>query len=325
MSRQKVLVTRGDIPESGLSILKNKYDLICWNKTTPIPRTEFLSMVKDVDGIFCLLTDKIDEEILSTAGSKLKVVSTMSVGLDHLNLNALKTRGIHVGYTPGVLTDATAELTIGLLLATSRKIIAAEHALRNGEWTSWSPNWMCGPGLANSTVGIVGLGRIGARVGEYLKPFGVNKILYSSRTEKTDAKKFNGQHVSLNTLLTESDFIIVTIALTPETREMFGKSSFDMMKSTAIFINISRGEIVDQPALIDALKNNKIRGAGLDVMTPEPIPLDHELLKLDNCVLLPHIGSAAIEARREMSVITAKNISAVLDGHPENMPSPVNI
>lgn len=142
---------------------------------------------------------------------------------------------------------------------------------------------MCGPGLAGSTVGIVGLGRIGTRVGEYLKPFRPRKILYSSRTEKLEAKNFNGQYSSLNTLLSESDFVIVTISLTPETRGMFGKKLFDIMKENSIFINVSRGEIVDQPALIDALKNNKIRGAGLDVMTPEPIPLDHDLLKLDNC------------------------------------------
>ncbi|CAG5092196.1 Similar to Grhpr: Glyoxylate reductase/hydroxypyruvate reductase (Mus musculus), partial [Cotesia congregata] len=258
-------------------------ELIEWKKSTPIPRSELLSMITGVDGVFCLLTDKIDEEVISSAGPQLKVVATMSVGLDHLDLKSLKERNIKVGYTPDVLTDATAELTVALLLATSRRIIEAEKALRAGEWTSWSPTWMCGPGLAGSTVGIVGLGRIGARVAEYLYPFRVSKILYSSRSDKSAAAAFKGQRVPLDQLLAESDFVIVTIAQTPETRGMFNEEAFSKMKKSSIFINVSRGEIVDQDALVKVLKNRGIRAAGLDVMTPEPIPLDHELLKLDNC------------------------------------------
>lgn len=157
----------------------------------------------------------------------------------------------------------------------------------SGQWTSWSPSFMCGPGLAGSTVGIFGLGRIGTRVAEYLKPFRVKKIIYTSRSEKSDAIKFSGERASLDSLLAESDFVIVTSALTPETREMFDAEIFRKMKKTAIFINVSRGELVDQAALIEALKNRTIRAAGLDVMTPEPIPLDSELLKLDNCGMFP--------------------------------------
>ncbi|KAK0175526.1 hypothetical protein PV327_009271 [Microctonus hyperodae] len=325
MSRPKVLITRGDIPSAGLSLLQEQCDLIVWNETTPIPRSELLSKIVDVDGVFCLLTDKIDEEILSVAGSQLKVIATMSVGLDHLDLNAIKSRNIHVGYTPDVLTDATSELAIALLLSTSRRIIEAEHALRAGKWTSWSPLWMCGPGLAGSTVGIVGLGRIGTRIAEYLKPFRVEKILYTSRSEKISAKTFNGIRVSLNDLLSQSDFIIVTIAMTSETRGMFDSDAFKKMKKNSIFINVSRGEIVDQSALIEALKSKSIRAAGLDVMTPEPIPLDHELLKLDNCVLLPHIGSASTEVREKMAIMTANNILAVINGKPESMPAQLNL
>ncbi|OAD58647.1 Glyoxylate reductase/hydroxypyruvate reductase [Eufriesea mexicana] len=321
MNRPKVLITRPDIPTTGLNLLKEQCDVILWEKPEPIPRAVLLSKVKYVNGIYCLLTDKIDEEILNAAGSKLKVVASMSVGVDHLDLQALKKRNIKVGYTPGILTDATAELTVALLLATSRKLIEANRAIYKGEWKAWSPSWMCGSGLSGSTVGIVGLGRIGTQVAKCLKGFNIAKILYTSRNIKQEASKFDGEKVELDTLLQKSDFVIVTTALTPETRQMFNQNTFKKMKKSAIFINVSRGEVVDQFALIEALKEGIIRGAGLDVMTPEPIPLDSELLKLDNCVILPHIGSAAIETREKMSVITAENILAVLTANPPVMPA----
>lgn len=184
---------------------------------------------------------------------------------------------------------------------------------------------MWGPGLSGSTVGIVGLGRIGCQVARCLKGFNVAKILYTSRKMKPEAAEFNGEKVEFDKLLQESDFVIVTTALTPETREMFNKQAFEKMKKSAIFVNGSRGEVVDQPALIDALKNGTIRAAGLDVVTPEPIPLDNELLKLDNCVILPHIGSATTETREEMARITARNILAVLKGVPDTMPTPLQL
>ncbi|XP_076168185.1 glyoxylate reductase/hydroxypyruvate reductase-like isoform X2 [Ptiloglossa arizonensis] len=268
---------------------------------------------------------KIDDEILNAAGPQLKVVSTMSVGVDHLDLKALKSRNISVGYTPGILTNATAELTVALLLATSRRLVEANRAIYKGEWKAWAPTWMCGPGLFGSTVGIVGLGRIGIQVARNLKSFNVAKILYTSRSVKQEAYEFGGENTVLDELLRKSDFVIVTTALTPETKQMFSKSTFEKMKKTAIFVNVSRGEVVDQSALIEALKKGTIRAAGLDVMTPEPIPLDSELLKLDNCVVLPHIGSAATETREEMSRITAENILAVLKGTPAQMPAPFQL
>ncbi|XP_029042610.2 glyoxylate reductase/hydroxypyruvate reductase [Osmia bicornis bicornis] len=325
MSRPKVLVTRPDIPTTGLNLLKEQYDVILWEKPEPIPRSVLLSKIQNVDGVYCLLTDKIDNEVLEAAGPQLKVVASMSVGVDHLDLKALKQRNIKVGYTPGILTDATAELTMGLLLATSRRLIEANRAIYKGEWKAWSPTWMCGPGLSGSTVGIVGLGRIGRQVAKCVKGFNVAKILYTSRTIKPEASEFGGEKVEFDALLQNSDFVIVTTALTSETKQMFNKSTFHKMKRSAIFINISRGEIVDQPALVAALKDGTIRAAGLDVMTPEPIPLNSELLTLDNCVILPHIGSAATETREEMSKITAKNIIAVLQGKPNEMPSPLQL
>ncbi|CAK9814549.1 Glyoxylate reductase/hydroxypyruvate reductase [Anthophora plagiata] len=325
MNRPKVLITRPDIPTAGLNLLKEQCDVILWEKPEPIPRSALLSKIQNVDAVYCLLTDKIDTEVLDAAGPQLKVVASMSVGVDHLDLQALKKRNIKVGYTPGILTDATAELTVALLLATSRRLIEANRAIYKNEWKAWSPTWMCGPGLSGSTVGIIGLGRIGTQVAKCLKGFNVNKILYTSRNVKQEASEFDGEKVDFDLLLQKSDFVIVTTALTTDTRQMFNQSAFQKMKKSAIFINVSRGEVVDQSALLEALKNGTIKAAGLDVMTPEPIPLDSELLKLNNCVILPHIGSAAIETREEMSRITAKNIIAVLTGKAAEMPAPLQL
>lgn len=355
----------------------SRCQIILWEKAEPIPRSELLSRIRGVNAVYCILTDKIDEEILEAAGPQLQVVASMSVGIDHLDLNALKKRDIRIGYTPDVLTDATAELIVALLLATSRRLLEANRAIykyffslilnrssllhfvqatdnqilsknwtldlpmtntssftsptilnkfffnesfifkkftqnwsrdiqikkytiscctvletqikyiffiyRSGEWKAWAPTWMCGPGLSGSTVGIVGLGRIGLQVGKCLKSFNVARLLYTSRTAKPEASKFCGQKVELNELLRESDFVVVTTTLTSETRHMFNAEAFKQMKNTAIFVNGSRGEVVDQVALIDALKSKTIAAAGLDVMTPEPISLDSELLKLNNC------------------------------------------
>ncbi|KAJ8679965.1 hypothetical protein QAD02_015752 [Eretmocerus hayati] len=325
MGRPRVFVTRSDVPEAGLKILKNQCDVDIWERSTPIPREHLLQRIKGCDALFCLLTDKIDKAVLEAAGSNLKVVATMSVGVDHLDLPDIRAQNIPIGYTPGVLTDATAELTLALVLATSRRLIEANKAIYKGEWKSWSPSWMTGPKICGSVVGIVGLGRIGLRVAEYMHTLGAHKILYTSRCEKPEGIRVGAKHVEFNTLLEESDFVIVTIALVPETRGLFDCQAFSRMKKTAIFVNVSRGEVVDQPALIDALKNGTIRAAGLDVMTPEPIPLDHELLRLDNCVVIPHLGSAATETREKMSVMTAENILAVLHGRPGDMPAPLKI
>lgn len=265
------------------------------------------------------MTDKIDKEVLDKAPN-LKVIATMSVGYDHLSVDDIKSRGIKMGYTPNILTDATAELTVALLLATSRRLIEANQEATNGGWQAWSPFWMCGPGLAGSTVGVVGFGRIGQEVAKRLKPFNVKRIIFQNRSERAkEAQEIGAARVSFDELLRESDFVVVTCALTPETAHLFNEAAFNKMKKTAVFVNTSRGGVVDQNALVKALENKTIFAAGLDVMTPEPLPLDNPLFKLKNCVILPHIGSASIEARKAMAVLTAKNILAVLDG--QQMPS----
>lgn len=259
------------------------------------------------------MSDKIDKEVLDKA-SKLKVIATMSVGFDHLDITEIKKRQIKVGYTPNILTDATAELTVALLLATSRRLLEANQEARNGGWQAWSPFWMCGPGLGGSTVGIVGFGRIGIEVAKRVKPFNVKEILYFNRSVKKEADEIGAKKVAFDELITRSDFVICCCALTPETEGIFNKEAFNKMKKTAVFVNTSRGAVVDQSALVNALTNGDIWAAGLDVMTPEPLPLDHPLFTLKNCVILPHIGSACIETRNDMAILTANNIIAGLNG-----------
>ncbi|CAG4956187.1 unnamed protein product [Parnassius apollo] len=312
--KYQVYVTRSDMPHGGIELLKKQCKLILWNQPSPVPRSEFLKSVVGANGIFCSLTDKIDKEVLDAAGPNLKVVATISVGYDHIDVQECRERGIRIGYTPDVLTDATAELTLALLLSTSRRLPEAQHEAKTGGWVSWAPTWMTGPGLAGSTVGIVGFGRIGQAVARRVKSFNTKTILYYNRSEKPEAKEIGAVKVTFDELLMQSDFVICCCALVPETKELFNKTAFEKMKRTAIFINTSRGGTVDQNALIEALQKNTIRAAGLDVTTPEPLPLDSLLFKLKNCVVLPHIGSASIEARNTMSELTANNILAALNG-----------
>lgn len=197
------------------------------------------------------------------------------------------------------------------------------EAVKSGEWGTWSPLWMCGQTLSQSTVGIVGLGRIGLAVAKRLQPFGVNRFLYTGHSKKSCESEISAHFVSMNELLEESDFVVVTCALTPETQGMFDQQLFSKMKKTAIFVNTSRGGIVNQDDLYYALKNRTIAAAGLDVTTPEPLPLNNPLLSLSNCVVLPHIGSATLVTRTTMAVLCAKNIVAALTDKP--MPAKLNL
>ncbi|XP_023647476.2 glyoxylate reductase/hydroxypyruvate reductase isoform X1 [Paramormyrops kingsleyae] len=310
-----VFVTRR-IPGEGMRILSQceTCKVSLWDSDEPIPRSELLQRVSGAHGLLCLLSERIDAEVLDAAGPNLKVISTLSVGFDHLAIDEIKKRGIRVGYTPDVLTDATAELTVALLLATARRIPEGVEEVKNGGWRSWKSLWLCGYGLSGSTVGVIGLGRIGMAIARRLKPFGVEKLLYSGRTAKPQAAEVEGEFVPLDKLLSESDFIIVSCSLTPETQGLCNKAFFSKMKKTAIFINTSRGAVVNQEDLYEALSSGQIAAAGLDVTTPEPLPTDHPLLTLKNCVILPHIGSATYSTRGIMSELAANNLLAGLSG-----------
>ncbi|XP_053558694.1 glyoxylate reductase/hydroxypyruvate reductase [Bombina bombina] len=316
----KVFVTRRIPPEGQKLLSQAEIDVQQWDSDDPIPRAELLKGVTGAHGIFCLLSEKIDKEVLDTAGSNLKVISTLSVGFDHLALDEIKKRGIRVGYTPDVLTDATAELTVALLLTTCRRLPEAVEEVKNGGWKTWAPMWLCGYGLSNSTVGVIGLGRIGMAIARRLKPFGVKRFLYTGRQPRPQsAAELEAEYVSVEKLAEESDFVIVSCSLTPETEGLCNKNVFKKMKKTAVFINTSRGSVVNQEDLYQALVSGQISAAGLDVTTPEPLPTNHPLLSLKNCVILPHIGSATYATRNTMSVLAVTNLLKGLTGEP--MPS----
>ncbi|XP_030326587.1 glyoxylate reductase/hydroxypyruvate reductase [Strigops habroptila] len=313
-----VFVTRR-IPAEGLRVLSQAGGCRVqqWDSEEPVPRAELLAGVAGKHGLLCLLSDRIDREVLEAAGPGLKVISTMSVGFDHLALEEIKKRGIRVGYTPDVLTDATAELSVALLLSACRRLPEAVEQVKNGGWTTWKPLWMCGYGLSDSTVGIIGLGRIGQAVARRLKPFGVKKFLYTGSGPKPESgAEFEAEFVPLTRLAEESDFVVVACALTPATQGMCNKDFFSRMKKTSVFVNTSRGSVVNQEDLYNALAHGQIAAAGLDVTTPEPLPTDHPLLSLKNCVILPHIGSATYATRSTMAVLAANNLLAGLRGEP---------
>uniref|UniRef100_A0A2K6DH13 Glyoxylate reductase/hydroxypyruvate reductase n=1 Tax=Macaca nemestrina TaxID=9545 RepID=A0A2K6DH13_MACNE len=281
----KVFVTRR-IPPEGRAALARAADCEVeqWDSDEPIPVKELERGVAGAHGLLCLLSDSVDKRILDAAGANLKVISTLSVGVDHLALDEIKKRGIRVGYTPDVLTDATAELAVSLLLTTCRRLPEAIEEVKNGGWTSWKPLWLCGYGLTQSTVGIVGLGRIGQAIARRLKPFGVQRFLYTGRQPRPEeAAEFQAEFVSTPELAAQSDFIIVACSLTPATKGLCNKDFFQKMKETAVFVNISRGDVVNQDDLYQALASGQIAAAGLDVTTPEPLPTNHPLLTLKNC------------------------------------------
>lgn len=314
-SNFKVFVTQ-PIPKEAQHILKsNNIDLVI-NQNTPLDRGILLDNVKNINGLFCTLNEKIDQQVLEAAGPELKIIGTCSVGYDHINLEECRKRNIQVGYTPGVLTDASAELAVGLLLNASRRISEAIASAKNGEWADWKIMWMCGRGLAGSNIGIFGLGRIGLAVANRLKNFGINKIIYHNRKPNEEASKHGFEYVDLDTLLAESDFLVVTCSATKDTDKFFDIEKFKKMKPSAIFVNVSRGSVVNQQDLCTALKNGLIGAAGLDVTSPEPLPVDHELFRLNNCFITPHICSAEVNTRVKMSVITATNIVNALQNKP---------
>lgn len=311
---KKILITRKLIPEV-VSELEESYLLDVWDsEDVAMPRSELLSRAAGKHAIICMLTDKVDAELLAAAGSQLEVVSTMSVGYDHVDTGTLKEKGVRLGYTPDVLTDSVADTTIALMLAAARRMPEAISAAKGGEWSTWAPYWMTGQDLSRSTVGIIGLGAIGSEVAKRLAGFNC-RVLYSNRTRRKELEQSLGiEYVAQDELLPRSDFVSVHSALTDETAGLCNEDFFAKMKSSAVFVNTSRGGLVDQAALYTALKEERIYAAGLDVTTPEPLPLDDPLFTLKNCVILPHIGSASIRTREAMTRIAVSNARLALEG-----------
>jgi glyoxylate reductase len=269
--------------------------------------------LRQASGIFCLLDDPIPSEILLEA-KNLKVVSNMAVGVDNIDLSTCTSLGIPVGHTPGVLTDGTADLTLALVLAVCRGIYQASTDAKEGRWKNWDPAGWLGVDLNETTVGIVGLGKIGSAVADRLKAFGARLVFTNRSPLPKMEKELNADQVSLDELLRTSDIVCLHVPLTPETRGLIDMGAFQKMKKNAVLINTSRGAVVDQQALLSALESGLIRGAGLDVTDPEPLPPDHPLYQLDNCLITPHIGSATYNTRKKMAEIAVSNLRAGING-----------
>jgi len=318
MTKPKVFVTR-IIRDAGLTLIRDFCEAEIWPDELPPTREVLLEKVRGVDGLLCLLTDHIDGELLDTAGPQLKVVSNHAVGFDNIVVSDATARGIPVGNTPGILTDATADFAFALLLSAARRISEAERYLHAGKWKTWGPSTLLGVDLAGKTLGLIGFGRIGRAVAKRASGFDLRVIYYSPNA----APEYNAMPVnSLDILLNESDFISLHTPLNDATRHMVNAEFLGKMKHNAVLINTSRGPVVDQQALYHALKNNQIFAAALDVTDPEPLPLDSPLLTLENCIIVPHIASASEKTRDDMARLAANNLIAGLKG--ERLPYCVN-
>ncbi|MHA1799272.1 MAG: 2-hydroxyacid dehydrogenase [Candidatus Helarchaeota archaeon] len=313
--KSKILVTRFLFKEE-MDLLCNElsdHEIIINKKDGSLSRTELKHHLKDAAGVLSTLRNKLDKEILSEARN-LKVISNFAVGFNNIDIEFARKKNIIVCNTPDVLTDATADLTMVLILTVARRIIEAENYLRSGLWKGWRPNLLLGTDLRNKTLGIIGLGRIGTAVAIRAKAFGMN-LAYYSRTRKLDLEEKIGiRFLEFDELLRKSDFVSLHVPLTPETTTIIGKREFNLMRKTAFIINTSRGSVINEADLIQAIKNKDIAGAGLDVHVHEPIKMENELLKLKNVVLLPHIGSATIETRQKMAEIAVKNLILAIRG-----------
>ena len=309
----KVVVT-GKIPSGALTRLRAEHDVLAWEESTPISREELLKRVSGADAIVSLLTEKIDDELLAAAGTQLKSVSNVAVGYNNIDVPACKVRSVLVTNTPGVLTEATADIAMSLILMTTRRLAEGERVIRAQQPWQWGMFYMLGSSIQGRQLGIVGMGQIGAAVARRARAFGMT-IAYTKRTPLDAAthKELDAKHVELDELLATSDVVSLHCPYSPETHHFMNATQLAKMKSSAYLINTARGPVVDEAALADALQRNVIAGAGLDVFEKEPVV--HEgLLGLDNAVLIPHLGSATVETRAAMADLAATNALAILGG-----------
>ena len=310
----KIVVT-GKIPEVALEKLKKSHEVISWGEETPISRDELLKRVSGANVIVSLLTEKIDEEVLASAGNDLKAVCNVAVGYNNIDVAACKSKNVLVTNTPGVLTDATADIAMALILMTTRRLSEGERVIRNQDPWAWGMFYMLGSSIQNQTLGIVGMGQIGIATALRAKSFGM-KIIYTrrNRLDEKIEKELSAQYVSLDELLQQSDIVSLHCPYSTETHHLISDAQLSKMKKTSYLINTARGPIVNEEALANALINKTIAGAGLDVYENEP-KVNDKLLKLDNVVLLPHLGSATVETRTAMATTAANNALEILSGN----------
>ena len=312
MPRPAVYVTRL-LPGGAIEFLKHHADVRVWREDEPPPRKELLAQAKEADGLLCLLTDRIDRELLAQS-PRLTVVSNMATGYDNVDVEAASEQSVLVTRTPGVLSETTAEFTIALMFAAARRVAEGDRMTREGRWTTWGPSVLLGTDIAGSTLGIIGLGGIGLAVARRARALDM-RVIYHSRTRKRDAEKELGiRYVSLANLLERADVVSLHAPLTEETQRLIGRRELAAMKKTAVLINTARGPLVDQSALYRALKSGVIAAAALDVTDPEPMPIDDPLLTLENVLVTPHIASASKATRSRMAMLAAENLVQALQG-----------
>lgn len=307
----RVLVTREINPRAAAKL--TGHQVWTWSENRAMPRGVLLERVSEADGALVMLTDRIDDEFLA-AGAGLRVVSQMAVGVDNVDLAACSRRGIPVGNTPDVLTETTADMAWALLGAAARRIAEGRDHVLGGHWGEWDPDLLLGNDLWGTTLGIVGMGRIGAAVARRATGFSM-KVVYNSRVPKREAEQETGAvYAGLDQLLGESDHVVVTAAYTQQTHHLINSAALARMKPTATLVNIARGPLVDPRALYESLRTGGIRAAALDVTEPEPMPADHPLLTLPNCLVVPHLGSASQNTRLAMATRAVENLLAGLNG-----------
>jgi lactate dehydrogenase-like 2-hydroxyacid dehydrogenase len=321
-TRPRVFVSR-QIPDEGLKLIVAQTQADIWPDDMPPPRDELLRRVEGVDGFLSLLTDQVDDELLDRAGPQLRVVSNYAVGFDNIDVAACTRRGVAVGNTAGVLTETTADAAFALMMAAARRIPEAYDYVRQDRWKTWGPMLLLGPDIHHATLGVLGFGRIGREMAKRARGFDMQVLYYDVYpASPEDEQRLGARRASMDEVLSQSDFVTLHVNLTPETHHLMNQPRLAKMKPSAILVNASRGPVVDPDALYDALKNGVIAGAALDVTEPEPMPGNHKLLTLPNCLVVPHIASGSFATRGKMASIAAENLLAGMRREP--LPSFVN-
>lgn len=315
-----VFVTRA-IPEAGLARIRAVCEVDLWPGDMPPSYEELVAHTRSKDGLLCLLTDRVDAALMDAGLPTLKVISQMAVGYDNIQAAEAHKRGIALGNTPGVLTEATADLAFALLLASARRIVEGVDYIRQGQWVTWHPTTLLGGDLNGATLGIIGYGRIGQAVARRASGFNMRLVAHNPRIPTLDATAPQAEFMPLDDLLRCADYVSVHVPLNANTRHLIGARELALLKDGATLINTARGSIVDQVALVEALRSGRIRAA-LDVTDPEPLPADHPLISLPNAVVVPHIGSASRWTRDQMARMAAENLIAGVTGQP--LPTPVS-
>jgi glyoxylate reductase len=321
MAKPKVFVTR-IIPDAGLKRIRELANTEIWPEDEPPPYEVLLEKLKGIAGLVCLLTDRIDRKFIEAAGESLKVISQMAVGFDNIDIEVATRYKIPVGNTPGVLTDTTADFAFALLMAAARRIVEGERYVKEGHWKTWGPTLLMGQDIHDATLGLIGFGRIGQAMAQRAQGFNMKVVFYDKYVDDETVKGAGAEALPFEEVLKQADFLSIHVPLTPDTEHMINEAAFKSMKPSAVLINTSRGPVVDMRALHNALNQGEIAYAALDVTDPEPIPLDDPLLRLENCLIVPHIASSSVATRSKMASMAADNLEAGLSG--KQLPHCVN-